>query len=316
MRWETLGQVFDCTGGKNLPEGFVSHAQSPQVLPIRDGFRVYFSTRRVDASGAPITAPVFADFNCDWRPRGKPMGPVLAPGTLGCYDEHGVFPFHVVQLNGRLFGYISGWSRRLSVPVETAIGLSESVDGGTTFQRIFQGPILNKCLAEPFLVGDPFVISTVSRHFMWYIHGTAWFPASETEPAVRVYKIAQRESLDGVNWIRPRTNIIRDVLGDEECQALPTVVLWRGKFHMFFCYRYATQFRHDPRRGYKLGHAVSVDLLHWHRLNDPQIPVLSWDVEMRCYPCAFVHDDILHIAYNGNEFGKNGFGISFCRNEN
>jgi hypothetical protein len=311
--WESLGMVFECHVGVNLPTGYVSHAQSPQVIKIDSGFRVYFSSRRVDVTGQPVSEPLFAEFDVDWRHRLCSTHPVLGQSRLGCYDEHGVFPLHVTRVGNRVLGYISGWSRRASVPVETAIGLAESYDGGHTFQRVGYGPILNKSLNEPFLVGDPCVLAWQSKQYMWYIFGTEWLAATETEPAARVYRIAQRESSDGVNWVSPNHGLVVPVLGEEECQALPSVVRWCGEFHMFFCYRYATRFRSDSQRGYRLGHAVSSDLRNWSRLADPVIPESDWDRYMKCYPCAFVYNNSLYLAYNGNEFGRHGFGVAVCR---
>ena len=43
---------------------------------------------------------------------------VISLGELGAFDEHGIFPFNVTYRN-ELFAYTSGWSRRVSVSVET-----------------------------------------------------------------------------------------------------------------------------------------------------------------------------------------------------
>ena len=67
---------------------------------------------------------------------------VIEPGGLGCFDEHGIFPMSVVRHGGELLGYTTGWSRRASVSVETAIGLAVSRDGGRTFARTGPGPVL------------------------------------------------------------------------------------------------------------------------------------------------------------------------------
>src|SRR5690606_42009093 len=55
---------------------------------------------------------------------------------LGCFDEHGIFPMNVLRHRDIVYGYTCGWSRRVSVSVDTAIGLAVSHDEGLTFQRI------------------------------------------------------------------------------------------------------------------------------------------------------------------------------------
>jgi hypothetical protein len=235
-------------------------------------------------------------------------------GGLGCFDEHGIFPINVVRGGGELRAYTCGWSRRVSVPVETAIGLAISHDAGLTFTRVGPGPVMGPAPEEPFLVGDPFVIADGGSWRMWYIYGTSWTPAGPTErgPA-RVYKIAYAESPDGKSWRRDARPIISDRLGADECQALPTVFEWGGRWHMYFCYRYATDFRSNLSRGYRLGYAHSTDRQHWTRDDEAgglDVAAAGWDSEMVCYPHVFRCGDDTFMLYNGNAFGRDGFGVA------
>ena len=36
----------------------------------------------------------------------------------------------------------------------------------------------------------------------------------------------------------------------------------------------------------------------------------GWDSEMQCYPHVFKCDDNVYMLYNGNEFGRYGFGLA------
>ena len=82
---------------------------------------------------------------------------------------------------------------------------------------------------------------------------------------------------------------------------------------MYFCYREATGFRKDKTRGYRLGYAYSLDLITWIR-DESKIGIKfseeGWDSEMMCYPHIFKCDDKVYLLYNGNEFGRYGFGIA------
>jgi len=82
---------------------------------------------------------------------------VIPLGKLGCFDEHGIFPMNVMRHGDAVYGYTCGWNRRISVSVDTAIGLAISRDDGLTFQRIGDGPVMAASLHEPCLVGDCFV---------------------------------------------------------------------------------------------------------------------------------------------------------------
>jgi hypothetical protein len=194
-------------------------------------------------------------------------------GKLGCFDEHGIFPLNVVRNNDKVYGYSSGISRRISVSVETSIGLAISNDFGKTFNRFGDGPILSSSLYEPFLVGDPFVKVIDGNFHMWYIFGTRWIKPDIGLPADRVYKIGYATSKDGINWKNnDGKRIICDKLGEDECQALPTVIYLYDRYHMFFCFRSSVDFRTNRGNGYRIGYAFSQDLVNWTR-DDSQVGI-------------------------------------------
>jgi sucrose-6-phosphate hydrolase SacC (GH32 family) len=154
---------------------------------------------------------------------------------------------------------------------------------------------------------------------MWYIFGTKWIPAMAMEPVARVYKIGHATSNDGIVWKKEDgRQIIKDVLNENECQALPTVIKTSERYHMFFCFREATDFRKNPERSYKLGYAYSDDLITWIR-NDDKAGITptknEWDSDMMCYPHLFQIKNKIYLLYNGNEFGKYGFGLAELESE-
>lgn len=315
MHWTKLGRIFD-PDAIALPYGCVSHAQSPQALIFESHVRIYFSTRSIDPlNGKFLSHVAFADFDrALTRILRLSIEPVLPLGRLGTFDEHGIFPFNVLRHNNTILGYIGGWSRRLSVSVETSIGLAVSKDGGTRFERLGDGPVLSSTPEEPFLVGDPFVCVIDGTFHMWYIFGTGWKKSDATDVPERTYKVGHAESRDGVEWTgRSGRAIIPDRLGPDECQAMPTYARIGDRHHLFFCYRETFDFRNTTGRGYRIGHAWSRDLGTWHR--DDSNPALEgtpgdWDSDMQCYPHAFELDGAVHLLYNGNQFGRGGFGVA------
>ena len=113
-----------------------------------------------------------------------------------------------------------------------------------------------------------------------------------------------------MSWQRLGHDLIPDSLGPSECQALPSVTHWQDRFLMAFCFRQPTQFRDNPKRGYRLGFAESHDLGRWNRIDKEVIIENStWDSDMQCYPYIFANNGKLGILYNGNQFGKHGFGL-------
>lgn len=315
MRWRKLGKIFDPVEHR-LPDGCVQFAQSPQVLVLDDRIRIYFSTRSVDVDNGKFRSRIaYVEMAKNLRDIiGISQHTVIEQGGLGCFDEHGIFPMNVIPHGARVLGYTCGWSRRVSVSVETAIGLAVSADQGKTFTRVGDGPIMTASLHEPCLVGDPFVRVIGDTFHMWYIFGTGWqlFPGSAAPE--RTYKIGHAVSRDGVNWSKEEAKqIIADSLGPDECQALPTVIDIAGRHHMFFCFRQSLDFRTNRARGYRIGHAFSDDLRTWIR-DDGSLGIdageSGWDSDMHCYPHAFHCDGGTFLLYNGNEFGRRGFGLA------
>ena len=315
MKWKKIGKIFD-PAQYRLPNDCVQFAQSPQALVFDDFVRIYFSTRAVDKSnGKYLSHIAFVDMRKNLRDVICVSDKTVIPlGGLGCFDEHGIFPMSVMRHGNAVYGYTCGWNRRVSVSVDTAIGLAISRDDGLTFQRIWDGPVLAASLYEPCLVGDGFVKVIGGMFHMWYIFGTGWKRFAVDAPPDRTYKIAHAVSGDGISWVKEEaTQIIADRLGVEESQALPTVTEIDGRHHMFFCYRQSSDFRKNKGRGYRIGHAYSDDLARWIR--DDENPLLDvspgeWDSDMVCYPHVFECDGKVYLLYNGNEFGRSGFGLA------
>jgi hypothetical protein len=312
---EKLGKIFDPTDHV-LPQDCREFAQSPQTLEFADFVRVYFSTRSVDEGEKTFRSHMsYVDMTKDFTSIIRVAHrPVLPLGELGCFDEHGIFPMNVIRNEGQVWGYTCGWSRRHSVSVETGIGLVVSEDEGETFRRLGSGPILGPSLNEPFLVGDAFVIQTADGFHMWYMFGQRWKREIETAAPDRVYKIGHAVSPDGIQWTKQEgRQILPDRLGIDECQALPSVIFFGDRYHMVFCYRHVHGFRTDPTKGYKIGYATSGDLVNWdrqHELLGLNEHLEDWDSDMQCYPHLAVISGKPYLLYNGNAFGRFGFGAA------
>ncbi|MFH2134954.1 MAG: hypothetical protein ABII81_07215 [Pseudomonadota bacterium] len=315
MKWRKLGRVFNPTEF-TLPHHCTDFAQAPQVILFDDFARVYFTTReREHSTGKYLGHIAFADMKKDFRDIiAVSEHTVIALGKLGCFDEHGIFPMNVVRHDDLIYGYTSGVNRRVSVPADGAIGLAVSRDDGFTFKRVGDGPVLSPSLHEPCINVDPFVKIYNGIFHMWYVFGIGWQKNSDETAPDRIYKIGHATSLDGVNWVKEEARqIIRDQLGSNECQALPSVIEIDGRNHMFFCYRQSSDFRKNKDRAYRIGHAYSDDLIDWIR-DDEDMAIGptegDWDSDMLCYPHVFKCDGNIYMLYNGNEFGRYGFGLA------
>lgn len=146
----------------------ISHAQCPTPLRIDDDtIRIYYGSR--DAQNR--TLPAFIDVDAQQPARIVDMHkePVMDLGALGAFDDSGVMPSCVLRVDGRVLLYYAGWNTSTTVPYRISIGLAASDDGGRTFERVFDGPILERCAREPHFCSTPFVLCDGKRFRMWYL---------------------------------------------------------------------------------------------------------------------------------------------------
>lgn len=313
MRWEKIGKIFDL-GQHTLSDGYSEFAKSPQALVFDDFIRIYFCAQKKTENGKYVSCPHYVDFDKRLSQlKRTSRRPAISLGGLGHFDEHGIFPMNVVRHQGRILAFTTGWSRRTSVSIDMEIGLAESFDQGETFVKLgLGGPVMSPVYNEPCLVGDGFVLSRGGGLDMWYIFGQKWRRAFETAEPDRFYRIAHAHSADGIHWQRDGRYVI-PAKTETECQALPTVFEAFGRFHMYFCYRDAFDFRKNRDKAYRLGYAHSADGREWIRDDERagiDVTPGAWDADMMCYPHVFNCDDQFYLLYNGNEFGKYGFGAA------
>lgn len=312
IRWNRLGLTFDVS--KYRSSSFrISHAQAVASLDQGTHLRLYYSTRpEPDESGAFVSYTSFVDV----LPTDPTVviassdEPVMELGGRGTFDEHGIYPFSPVVFQDRLIAFYGGWSRPVSVPFDVSIGIAESFDGGVSFERLGPGPVLAPNMDEPFIISGPKVRMFDSTLFLFYIAGSRWVgDPSEREP---VYRIRVATSDDGLRWNRLGKDLIPCLDGDE-VQASPDVLFSKGKYRMFFCYRNSVNYR-GSSGSYRMGYAESSDLINWVRKEHAPVltpgPEGAWDSEMIAYPHYFETGGSAYVAYLGNGFGREGFGLA------
>jgi len=310
--WKKLGRVFNPTEVHDRV-WLKEFAQAPAVLIFDKFVRVYFSCRpNPDANGQYVSYSAFVDLNRNnlFEIINLAKEPVLTLGELGTFDEFGTYPISVIRNNNKLYAFYGGWTRCESIPFTVAIGIAESKNDGKTFTRLGAGPLLSSSMNEPFVLSGPKVRKFNEHLYMWYVAGTEWLENNGKPEAV--YKIRMATSKDGLNWIRDGKNLIANKLEENECQASPDVFFYKNRYHMFFCYKYSLDFRNNSR-GYRIGYAVSDDLINWER-DDSKVGIniseTGWDDESIAYPHVFELDNNVYMFYLGNQVGKYGFGLA------
>lgn len=310
--WKKEGRVFNPVEIKDRP-WLKEFAQAPSVLIFDDFVRVYFSCRPpADENGQYVSYSAFVDLNRKdlFDIIRVSENPILKLGELGTFDEFGTYPVSIIRHEGEIRAYYAGWTRCESVPFNVAIGYGVSKDSGQTFDKPGMGPILSYSLDEPFVLSGPKIRKFNNRWYLYYIAGKKWvLDNGKPEP---VYTIRMAISDDGLNWIKHNKDLIQPKVEENEAQASPDVFYFKGKYHMFFCYRHSAGYR-GKEKGYRIGYASSTDLVNWLR-DDTRVGIdvseEGWDSEMISYPHVFELDGEVYMLYLGNSVGKFGFGMA------
>jgi hypothetical protein len=307
VKWTKQGLIY-------APHGKYAwnrtHAQLPIVDPSGEArWRVYFATR--DSEGRSNIGFIEVE-------AGKPENilyehdrPVLDFGPLGAFDESGLMPVALVNHAGRKFLYYAGWSLKKTVPYENSIGLAVSADGGKTFKKYASGPLFGICPEDPYFTGTVNVLIEDGCWRAWYQSCTGWqIIDGQPEP---FYHLKYAESPDGISWKRDGIVAI-DYADDTEggiCGA--SVSKDADIYRMWYSYRKARNYRHNRKHSYRVGYAESFDGIKWSR-HDAQAGIdvseTGWDSEMVAYPFVFRYGDRQYLFYNGNGFGRSGFGYA------
>jgi hypothetical protein len=117
-----------------------------------------------------------------------------------------------------------------------------------------------------------------------------------------VFKYA--ESRDGIHWDRKGTVVLPLKGGGEFALSKPCVLKDRGLYRMWYAYRGA---------GYRIGYAESADGLSWERLDEKagiDVSPSGWDSETIEYAYVLDHKGERYMFYNGNDYGRTGFGLA------
>lgn len=304
MLWRKKGLIYKVSGEHYWNK---THAQVPVVDTLDDRLRIYYATR--DESGKSRISFIEVDKLNPSKVLYTHNQPILDMGKLGAFDDSGVMPSCIITIDGKKYLYYIGWTTRGTVPYHNSVGLASSEDG-ISFERSFEGPIINTNQLEPYFSGTSFVIKDKDLFKMWYLSCTEWIEIEgKIEPK---YDIKYAESDDGLFW-RQNGTVAIPLQDDEGGIVSASVVKENGEYKMWYGVRKMANYRANIRNSYRIGYAESTDGKSWDRLDSKsgiELATTGWDSEMISYPYVILQENRLIMFYNGNGFGKSGFGYA------
>ncbi len=295
LRWGKRGLVI--RPRPYLPWA-TTHCMVPTPHMLDEGLvRVFFSGR--DASNRSNIGFAVLDLKEEGKVLDYSARPVLTPGELGCFDDNGVTPSCVKQVDGRLHLYYIGWNPGSTVRVHLFGGLAISEDGGMAFHRWSRAPIIERCPTDPFLNTAPWVVDVAQGYRMYYVSGCGW-----RHKDLPRYNIKMGRSTDGKSWERDGRVCIDFKNDEENALARPYVLFEDDIWKMWFAHK---------GQAYRLGYAESRDGLNWERRDECAgitVSASGFDSDMIEYAAVVTYGGRHFMFYNGNNYGQDGIGLA------
>jgi hypothetical protein len=270
----------------------------------------------------PDTVRVYVSF-CDERMVGRPgyvdlcahditrvlrvcPDPLLDVGVPGSFDDNGVVALSIVPVEPRvLYMYYVGFELGMKIRYRLFTGLAISKDEGETFERISRAPILDRSSDELFFRCGPHVFRENGRFRMWYVAGSEWTRIGDKD--MPVYDLRYAESADGIHWPAYGEQCMAVTDPDEHGFGRPWIVHDERGYRMYY------SVRRRSLAAYRLGYAESADGLRWERQDDRlglDVSASGWDSHAIMYSAILNVGERTYAFYNGNEFGRDGFGVA------
>jgi len=296
MNWEKKGQIFEV---ENKSEYLISHASNPLPVHLHDDiFRVFYSGRNADNK----SSVGYVDIDIvTLKVINYPQKPVITYGNESSFYSHGISIGNVYDVLGKSYILFMGWQVEKGQHWRGDVGRIELVDK-EKMNLVSVHPFMTIDEEDKVSLSYPWVMSHEGVYKMWYGSTLSW--SSENGEMIHVIKYAT--SIDGEVWNK-RGIAIPYELGVAQAFSKPSVIVDDSGYHMWYSYRSGTGEK------YRIGYAYSKDGISWERKHDEvgiTVSEKGWDSEMICYPYVFRHNDQLYMLYNGNSYGKEGFGLA------
>jgi len=311
MNWLKKGCIFTIDTSKTWS---YDCAQVPTVEILNDKvWRIYYGSR-----DAQIRSSIgYFDVEA-----GNPANilyvhnePVFTRGELGAFDELGVNPSCFLKDGDTKYMYYIGYNVTKTLPYHNGIGIAIWNEDKQQFERVFQGPLFERTLKEPFFNASSCVLKDGDIWRIFYLSTTKWVMPEGSDRAEPFYHIKYAESKNAFDWER-KGQIAIDYKNENEAGiARPFVLKIGNKYHIWYSYRNLLGYKTDKSASYRIGYAISDDAINWTRMDEKvgiDISPKGWDSEMICYPCIVEWNDKLFLFYNGNGFGRTGIGYAVC----
>jgi len=298
--WQKLGILY-CPSENGRHPKLLTHAANPLPVHLKDDtFRVYFSGR--DSNNRSSVGAVDIDI-IKRKVIQEHYQPFFKHGPEGSFYSAGVSIGNCYEADGKRYMLFMGWQTPKNGHWRGDIGRL-IVKQDLSLEIESEKPFIGSDNIDPISLSYPWVVKTGENNYeMWYGSTKTWDAGNDE----MLHVINYATSSDGHAWHRQGLAVPYE-LGKAQAFSRPTVACTLPKTQeMWFSYRSGTG------QKYRIGRAASIDNKPWElTLGECQIDVSDegWDSEMIEYPFVFDHKDQRYMLYNGNGYGRTGFGLA------
>ena len=300
--WRKLGLLYSPSGDRH-PD-LLTHAANPLAVPLdNDVYRIFYSgrdARKRSSVGAVDVDLLRMEVVQDHRE------PFFTLGPPGSYFADGISVGNCYHVDGHSYMLFMGWQVEGQPHWRGDIGrllLSDAL--ALLPDQSISAPMLSIDSVDPISLSYPWVMPHPAGGFdMWYGSTLSW----DAGNGDMLHVIHHAYSDDGWHWQRHGLAVPYEV-GVAQAFSRPTVSRnSSGHYEMWFSYR------SGAGETYRIGYATSpAPAGPWTlALQDTGLDVSAdgWDSEMIEYPYVFSHKGREYMLYNGNGFGRSGFGLA------
>jgi predicted GH43/DUF377 family glycosyl hydrolase len=303
MRWQKHGLIAQ---PDHWRPWWRTHAQAPSAILLDEQtIRVFVGAW--DELFVPRIGSIDLDADDPSRVLGWSENPVLDVGRDGCFDEAGVFPAHVLKVGDWVYFYYTGFQEGQKIRHYNFGGLALSQDGGRTFRRVSEAPVLDRTDEGLFVRAGQSILIEDAVFRTVYSAGSGWTHVGGKDRPN--YDVFYQESPDGVTYAKAGQRILQADTTVEHGLGRPQLVKIRGRYYIFYT-------RRTLDMKYHMGCAVSDDCQHWTRMDAwlgegiPHGQPGAFDCDMVYFPCVLDTGRKTFLFYSGNYFGQGGLGYA------
>lgn len=305
MIWEKRGKLCDC---ESLNLNWCKlNITTPIPYLLDDGrLRIYASFCDADNRGRMG----YIDLNASNPSEilGYSKKPLLDIGKPGSFDDNGLMTSSLFEEDGKIYVFYSGFQKHIKVPYVSLTGVAVSSDGGNSFERVHEVPLLERRDGELFVRSSGEVIKVNDGYRIYYASGENWIQREDSTAAPK-YMIKSIDSTK-IDSFTEDGRLVISLKDDEYGLTTPQVLKTDHGYQMFYSVR-------SLSKGYRMGYAESVDGICWERQDEKMeldVSDCGWDSEMICFGKTITYDNKTYLFYCGNHYGRDGIGYAVLKN--